>query len=251
MKRSGEINAKEDVEEMWKEMKDSIFGSASKVCGTVKLGQKRKGCEWWSDRVKMKIEEKKKAWERLLRENNEERRANLRGDFKKISKEARRTVKESKREANDKLGKKMNEDANGNMKLFWKEVRKAKDSGRTECVRMKSKDGESVSGELGIRERWKEYFEDLLNVAESDEVNVNICGFDGAKRSKYLGVEDITREEVVNALDKLKNGKAAGIDNISTEMLKFGGIVLRTGCGKYGRKSLVVVKFRVIGRMQL
>ena len=66
----------------------------------------------------MKIEEKKKAWERLLRKNDEERRANLREDFKKISKEARRTVKESKREANDKLGKKMNEEANGNMKLF-------------------------------------------------------------------------------------------------------------------------------------
>ena len=36
-------------------------------------------------------------------------------------------------------------------------------------------------------------------------------------------MEDITREEVLKALDKLKNGKAAGIDNISTEMLKFGG----------------------------
>ena len=52
-------------------------------------------------------------------------------------------------------------------------------------------------------------------------VKANMCGFVGAKRSKCLSVEDITREAVVKALDKLKNGKAAGIDNISTEMLKF------------------------------
>ena len=54
-------------------------------------------------------------------------------------------------------------------------------------------------------------------------MNVNICGFNGVKRSKYTGCEDITREEVVKAMDKLKNGKAAGIDDISAEMLKCGG----------------------------
>ena len=77
----------------------------------------------------------------------------------------------------------------------------------------------------------------MLNVGKSEEVNVNICGFNGVKRSKYTGCEDITREEVVKAMDKLKNGKAAGIDDVSAEMLKCG-----SDCGKFVKKRLNVVR---------
>ena len=50
------------MEEMWKGMKDSIFGSASKVCGTVKLGKKReKDVSGGLIKLKRKLKRKRKC----------------------------------------------------------------------------------------------------------------------------------------------------------------------------------------------
>ena len=59
-KRKRIIDEKGNVEAIWKELKDNMLESAIEVCGKVKLGPKRKGCEWWSDEIKRKVEEKKK-----------------------------------------------------------------------------------------------------------------------------------------------------------------------------------------------
>ena len=146
-------------------------------------------------------------------------------------------VKNGKREANKKFGKRMNEDANGNMKLFWKELKKIKGSKKMECLKMKDKSGIYVDGDENVKGRWKEYFEDLLNVTEEKEVNVNMCGFEGVKRSKYLGCDEITRAEVDKAIQKLKNGKAAGVDDISAEMLKYGGESVKEWMWKVCKKA--------------
>jgi hypothetical protein len=40
---------------------------------------------------------------------------------------------------------------------------------------------------------------------------------------EYSGNEDISESEVKNAIQRLKNGKAAGIDDVKSELLKYGG----------------------------
>ena len=67
--------------------------------------------------------------------------------------------------------------------------------------------------------RWRRHFKKVLNVdnAMSEEVMVGIM--DNAD----VETPDVTREEVEKAMKKLKNGKAAGNDNISAELLKNGG----------------------------
>ena len=67
--------------------------------------------------------------------------------------------------------------------------------------------------------RWRRHFEKVLNVdnAVSEEVMVGIM--DNAD----VETPDVTREEVEKAMTKLKNGKAAGNDNIAAELLKNGG----------------------------
>ena len=45
-------------------MKESLVGHASDVCGKRFVGGcMRKGSEWWNEGVKMKVEEKKRAFE--------------------------------------------------------------------------------------------------------------------------------------------------------------------------------------------
>ena len=54
-------------------------------------------------------------------------------------------------------------------------------------------------------------------------VAVQMCDFDGTQRDNYFGGEPFGRAEVEVGASKLKNGKAAGEDEITGEMIKGGG----------------------------
>ena len=71
-----------------------------------------------------------------------------------------------------------------------------------------------------MRKIWKEYFEDMYNIDSQEEVAVHMCGFDAIRRGNYFGGEPIVRAEVGVRVGKLKNGKAAGKDEITGEMIK-------------------------------
>ena len=111
-------------------------------------------------------------------------------------------------------------DENGNRKLFWKEVSNA-EGGKLQQI----KDGNVrlAQGDDEARKIWKEYFEDLYNINTQEEVAVHVRGFDGIQRGNYFRVEPIGRDKVELRVGKLKNGKAAGKDKITGEMIKDGG----------------------------
>ena len=50
-----------------------------------------------------------------------------------------------------------------------------------------------------------------------------MCGFDGIRRGNYFEGEPIGRAEAEVRVGELKNGKAAGKDEITGEMIKGGG----------------------------
>ena len=52
----------------------------------------------------------------------------------------------------------MNEDVNGNKKVFWKEVSNAKGRKVESCSRMKDGSRRLAQGEDEVRRIWKEYF---------------------------------------------------------------------------------------------
>ena len=53
-----------ELEEEWGLMKESLVGHASNMCGKRFVGGcMRKDSEWWNEGVKMKVEEKKRAFE--------------------------------------------------------------------------------------------------------------------------------------------------------------------------------------------
>ena len=53
-----------------------------------------------------------------------------------------------------------------------------------------------------------------------------MCGFDRIWRGNYFGGEPIGRAKVEVRVRKLKNGKAAGKDEITGEMVKGGGDIV-------------------------
>ena len=70
-----------------------------------------------------------------------------------------------------------------------------------------------------MRRVWKKYFKDLYNVDTQEKVGVHMCG-------NYFGGKLIRKIEIEKKVDKLKDGKAAGKDEVTEEMVKGGGDVV-------------------------
>ena len=107
--------------------------------------------------------------------------------------------------------------------MFWKEVNKIRKKREGWCHMVKDREGEVLQGELEVRERWKDYFEELLNVGVEDEGREerNIERREGGDMS--VRNEYIMESEVKAAIRKMKKGKSAGLDRICVEMIKAGG----------------------------
>ena len=82
------------------------------------------------------------------------------------------------------------------------------------CSRIKDGNGRLVQEEDEVRGIWNKYFEDLYDVDTQEQVAVHMRGFDGIRRREYFGGEPIGRAEVFVRVVKIKNGKAAGNDEI-------------------------------------
>ena len=54
--------------------------------------------------------------------------------------------------------------------------------------RIMNSDGSFVTVEMNVRKVWREHFENLHNVGSNEEVIVNVCGFDGLRRNRYLEI---------------------------------------------------------------
>ena len=103
----------------------------------------------------------------------------------------------------------MNQDVNGNRKLFWKEVSKANGGKVENSNRIKNGNGRLTLEKAEVQRIWKEYYEDLYNIDAQEQIAAHMCGFDGVRRGNYLRGEQIRRTEVEVRVGKLNNGEAA------------------------------------------
>ena len=91
-----------ELEEEWGLMKESFVGHASNVCGKRSVGGcMRRGSEWWNEGMKMKVEEKKRAFEGWLHCNSMEKYKR----YRKKNVETKRKVEEAKRVSNLRWGR--------------------------------------------------------------------------------------------------------------------------------------------------
>ena len=211
-----------DVEEEWSKFKKSVVKCAEKVCGMRKVGGGvRKGSEWWCEEVKVAVEEKKRAhgvWLQKKSEVSYER-------YKECKRRAMRAVRFAKARADERWGRKLTEDVQGNKRMFWKEVKKTRKGPSRKEERVKAADGRLLVEQEEVGRRWGEYFEGLLNVEEEGEPEIRAVG--GGGGVNVLGSSNeavITFEEVQEAVKETRKGKAPGLDGCAAECLKSGGV---------------------------
>jgi len=152
-----------------------------------------------------------KKW-KPTRIDEEEESRQAEEQYRDLNKKAKEEVAKAKEKAYEQLYKDVEENGvKSSYKLAKTRKRRSLDLVRVKFV--KDSEGEIVSECEEIKQRWWQYFSLLLNTKNK------------RKELEEAGkieepIAQITREEVKKQLEKMKNGKAAGPDDFSMEIVK-------------------------------
>ena len=105
-----------------------------------------------------------------------------------------------------------------NKAIFWKEVRKL-NSGPPLAQSVSG-----VSGEANIAAMWKDYYSDVLNSVNNDNLKESVLSQLGNSR---VGV-NLSVREVLESTIELSSGRSPGCDELNAEHFKFAGVPCAT-----------------------
>lgn len=200
------------VNEVWRSMKDSLVKAAEDTVGRTKgsgMGPKKEDAWWWKESLKAVLKRKKEAFKEWKTTGSDEAKERYKG----INREAKVVVREAKEEATRELYDSLStkEGEKSIYRIAKSRHRTRQDLGQIGVV--KDVNGNILQEEAKIKARWREYFQQLLNVENKRERLENLQPTEGP-------VKQIEKEEVTEALRKMKCGKAAGPSEVSIDLLK-------------------------------
>ncbi|XP_044755033.1 uncharacterized protein LOC123313963 [Coccinella septempunctata] len=196
------------LESIWGSFKSIVTETTRNVCGSYKKTNKRKQTSWWTSEIKYQVKIKKDKWKQYLSHKTVEKY----GQYKQQRKVVKELIQREKRKKWEEFGEKMEKDHKSNQKLFYRVLKNARKTPRNDNVLIKDKDGNLLKEDTAIMERWRGYFDDLLNEEGFErDVEQEI----GETQELSEEEEGISMEELKKAINTLKNGKAAGCDRIT------------------------------------
>ena len=174
-----------------------------KTSGNMKQG---KESWWWNEDVQESIQTKKLAKRTLDKDNDEENKA--------AHKTAKNNVAIAKARTYDLLYAYM-DTTEGQKKVLRMAKEREKNSNYIYQSDMIKDEEEGVLVEdLKILERWREYYQKLMN--EDNPIE----GMNEQQAVVEDSITEITSAEIEMALRNMKNGKASGPDNLPVEVWK-------------------------------
>ena len=188
-------NPEEKINTKWECVKTSI-----QIANTnLPVKENKKKQLWMTDEILSKMTQRKKA-------KNTPEYASIEREIRQMCRAAKETWIQIKcKEIEDLEIKHNSKEVHENIKRFTKKKNNITGNG---CIRRKN--GEIIVDNSDIIERWKEYTEELFWDNRSNKPALQNSQ-DGPK---------ILKAEVEKAIKKMKQGKAAGPDKITTEMIK-------------------------------
>ena len=205
------LEGRTNILENWSDITKDFEETAKKVLGVTRGGMRHsRETWWWRDDVQESIKGKKDAKKRYDQSGNQVDRE----VYIQKRNEAKRTVARAKEEAYADLYDKL-DSREGEKDLYRIAKQRDKASKDIRQVKViKDVDGKLLTDGIEVLQRWKRYFEDLMNTENPRELRehgVELVAGD---------VAQIGKREVEKALKKMKSGKAVGPDNIPIEAWK-------------------------------
>ena len=214
---------KMEIEDGWKNIKQIVKGGAEEVLGfTTKISRNK----WYDEDCDKTIRERNRARLKMIVRTT---RASME-DFKEKRRIASRTCRRKKRLWENKRLLDMQNDFMGNQnRKYFKFVKEIKTGFQPRVNLCLDKNGNLISEEEKVLKRWKEFFSDLLNRENSVEGGMSIeDDVDGNPASNTIVEEELaqlppTLNEIRDVITRIRNNKAPGADNITGELIKYGG----------------------------
>nr|KAG5693079.1 hypothetical protein BaRGS_010638 [Batillaria attramentaria] len=202
-----------EVHTLWEETRDAIQTTCREELGPRKTQHK----DWISEDTLQKIEKRKRKKEAVNASRTRTSKAAAQAEYTEAHKKVRQSVKKDKREYYEDIADKAEQAAHdGNMKELYDLTRKLAGKYSKPERPIKDKQGQTIIDSERQLERWADHFEELLN----RPAPANPPTIPEAERDLEIDCGAPTKQEIVRAIKKMKNGKAAGPDGIPAEALK-------------------------------
>jgi len=201
------------VDKEWCKLKEAITTGAKEVYGFQNTSAAKK--PWITSEMLSKMDERR-TWKNVETEHG-------RKEYSRLNNELRRTTDKAKDQWwNDKCDELEEYDKRGRSDLLYQEVNKltkARKKAGAKIAAINDKDGKLKTEMNEVKERWKEYIEELYDKDGKPVEGDFELEEENMIESDQKG-PDILKEEISEAIKGMKNGKAAGIDDIPAEFLK-------------------------------
>jgi hypothetical protein len=178
--------------------------------------EKRRRNEWFDEEWKQEINKKNEAYNNFLKRPKRAKRIkyeDIRRKTNKICRQKKRTeMNKTLLETKEKLqGRHISE--------AYKEIKTIKEGFQPHTDVCKNEVGEIRGQRENILSRWMDYFRELLNKGATEE-QITMIDKDDNEMETYPPPFE---EEIISAIQNLKNNKAPGKDGIHSELIKNGG----------------------------
>ncbi|VDP23619.1 unnamed protein product [Schistosoma margrebowiei] len=200
------------MEDNWKGIKEALTSTCQEVLGLKKYHHK----EWITTETLDKIKERKNNKAALNNSRTQAEKVQAQAEYIEANKEVKKSIRADKNKYMEELAKTAEKASReGNMKQLYDTTKKLSGKYSKPERPVKDKEGKPITEIQQQRNRWVEYFEELLNRAAP----MNPPDIEAAHTDLPIDVDPPTKEEIRMAIRQIKNGKAAGPDNIPAEAL--------------------------------
>ena len=197
----------------WQKVKESLRSTCKEVLGPRKLHQK----EWITAETLKKIEDRRNKKAAVNNSKTRATKSKALKEYTEAHRVVKRNIRKDKKMYVDGLAGEAEQAAySGNMKALYDITKRL--SGRNSKPErpVKDKQGKTINRIDQQLNRWAEHFEELLNRPAPQNAPV----IEPATVDLPIRCDKPTKEEIKKAITLMKNGKAAGPDDIPAEALK-------------------------------